>query len=48
MEVRLMGGQRRVEGCEARDDMLHDNDLERTSRADSTVSIREHSNSLGA
>ena len=41
-----MGGQRRIYGCEARDEMLHDNDPERTNRADSAVSICEHSNSV--
>lgn len=43
-----MGGQRRMYGCEARDEMLHNNDPERTNRADSAVSTREHSNSVGS
>lgn len=43
-----MGGQCRIYGREARDEMLHYNDPERTNRADSAASIREHSDSAGS
>lgn len=39
-----MSGQRRRYGCEARDEMLHAKNPERTNRVDLAVSKREHSN----